>query len=390
LIDEARDITRVDVDGREIILIGTAHISQQSVDTVLEVLATESPDTVCVELDEQRFKALREQTNWEEVDLVEIIRTKQTTFLAARLALMAFQKRMSNYTGVKPGSEMLAALDKAEEIGAEVVLADRDIRQTLLRAWRTTPFLKKGSLLVMLLAGLFEQTEVDEEDLEDLREAANLTEVMEELGDAMPEVKTALVDERDAYMAERILSAPGDKIAVVIGAAHKAGILKRLEARTRASLDELSELPERSAVSRFLPWILPAIVIGLFVGGFFFGDTEKLQDAAIAWFVVNGLGAGIMTALAAGHPLTVLAGMLAAPFTSLNPAVGAGMATGLVQTWVASPKVRDFESIGDDISEWTGWWKNRLARVLLVFIFANLGSTIGTFVALRWFADVFN
>ncbi len=389
MIDDVKDITRVDIDGREVILIGTAHISQQSVDTVLSVLESENPDTICVELDEARYKALREETNWEDIDLVEIIRTKQTTFLASRLALMAFQKRMSNYTGVKPGSEMVAALDKAEEMGAHVVLADRDIRQTLLRAWRTTPFTKKGTLLFMLFAGLFERTEVDEDDLEDLREAANLAEVMDELGGAMPEVKTALVDERDSYMAEKILTAPGERIAVVIGAAHKAGILKHLEARTRASIDDLSAIPERGLGSKLIPWILPAIVIGLFVGGFFFGDTEQLKDAAIAWFVVNGACAAFMTAVAFGHPLTVLSAAIAAPFTSLNPAVGAGMVTGLVQTWIASPKVRDFESIGDDISEWTGWWKNRLARVLLVFIFANLGSTIGTFAALRWFADVF-
>lgn len=388
-MDNIRDISRVDVDGKEVILIGTAHISQQSVETVLQTLAAENPDTVCVELDAQRYKALREKTNWEEIDLVQIIKRKQTTFLVSRLALMAFQKRMSNYTGVKPGSEMLAAIDKADELGIEIVLADRDIRQTLLRAWRTTPFLKKGQLAFLLLAGLFEKTEVDEEELEDLRESANLANVMEELGDALPEVKTALVDERDAYMAEKIMEAPGEKVAVVIGAAHKAGIERRLKARERADLEELEQVPDKTTLSKAIPWILPLIVLGLFVGGFFFGDVEKLQDAAVAWFLVNGICAAIGTALAAGHPFTVLAAFVAAPFTSLNPTVGAGMATGLVQTYVASPKMRDFESIGDDIAELSGWWKNRLARVLLVFVFANLGSTFGTFYALQWFTDVF-
>lgn len=387
---ESSDVTRVEVNGREIVLIGTAHISQRSVDIVRQTIEAEAPDTVAVELDQGRYDALTNEANWESLDLIEIIKSGQTTFLVARLALMAFQKKMSNYTGVKPGAEMLAAIEVAEAADRTVVLADRDIRTTLLRAWRTTPFFKKLSVASLLVMGVFERTEVDEDSLEDLREAHNISEVLNELGDVLPSVKTVLVDERDLFMASELVNAPGEKIVAVVGAAHKAGILKHLAdpGLPSKSVEDITEVPKRSMASKAIPWVLPAVVLGLFIAGFFFGDPEKVRDAAVAWIVVNSLGGALGTILAFGHPLTVLATAIAAPVTSINPTVGAGMVAGLVQTVFSAPKVRDFDTLGDDLSDWKGWWSNRLSRVLLCFIFGNLGSTIGTLVAFHWLKDL--
>lgn len=387
---ESNDITRVDLDGKELVLIGTAHISQRSVEIVQATIEAEAPDTVAVELDQGRYDALTDKANWESLDLLEVIKERQTTFLVARLALMAFQKRMSSYTGVKPGAEMLAAIHSARSIHAKVVLADRDIRTTLLRAWRTTPFHKRFGVAGLMFFGLFEKTEVSEDSLEDLRESHNISEILDELGEVLPEVKSVLVDERDLFMAYELLNAPGDKVVAVVGAAHKAGILRALAARkvNEEDIERITHVPKKSAVSKVIPWIIPLIVISLFVAGFIYGDREAVTNAATAWFIVNAVGAAIGTTIALANPLTIIATALAAPFTSLNPTVGAGMVAALVQTLTTAPKVRDFEALGDDMAEWRGWWKNRLARVLLCFILGNLGSMVGTFAAFPWLKDL--
>ena len=383
------DITRVSLPGKEVILVGTAHISQQSVDIVRQVIEAERPDVVCVELDEQRARAMEHKQAWDELDLKQIIRQKKLMFLMARLALGSFQKKMGSYTGVSPGAEMLAAMEVARAQGAQLVLCDRDVSVTLLRAWRTTPWWKRAMLVASLFGGVFERTEISEEELKKLREQHNLGSMLDEMGEAMPEVKGVLVDERDTYMSHEIQQAPGEKIVVVIGAAHKPGITAKLPQPVSAEeVAQMVVVPPKSTWGKVLPWVLPLIVLGLFVFGFTRGDTEALKDAALAWVLANGLLSALGTLLALGHPLTIIAAFIAAPITSLNPTVGAGMVTALVQVWVAPPKVRDMERAGDDIMETKGWWTNRLTRVLLVFVFSSIGSSVGTFVALGFFKDL--
>lgn len=387
--EQETDVTRVQLGEKEVLLIGTAHISQQSVDLVREILEAERPDVVCVELDDERLKAMREKQRWEELNLKQVIRNKQLMFLTARLALMAFQKQMGSYTGVQPGAEMNAAIDVAEAQGARLIMCDRDVRITLQRAWRLTPFWKRSTLAASLGMGLFERTEVNEDELANLRQSGNITSVLDELGDFMPEVKTALVDERDTFMAHQIQQAAGEKVAVVIGAAHKPGILRKLhEPIAQEAIDSITTIPPKSVVSKIIPWLIPAIVIGLFVWGFWRGDTSKAQEAAVAWVLANGILCALGAIIARAHPLTVIASFIAAPITSLNPTVGAGMVAALVQVWVASPQVRDMERVGDDILDWRGWWRNSLARLLLVFFFTSLGSAIGTFVAFGWLKNL--
>ena len=387
--EESSDITRLQVGEKEIILVGTAHISQRSVDVVKTVIEENQPTSVCVELDDQRFQAMTKASNWDTLDLKEIIRTKQTTFLVARLALSAFQKRMSSYTGVKPGGEMLAAIEAAEHIDAPVVLVDRDIRTTLLRAWRMTPWWKRSSIAVLLVAGLFEKTEVSEDDLEKLRETHNISEALDEMGDILPSVKGVLVDERDLYMAHEIVKAPGNRVVAIIGAAHKAGIIRHLtDGIDDVALEATRHVPEKGVVSKILPWVLPLIIIGLFVGGFFYSDMEDFKNAAVAWVLVNGILASLGAIIAMAHPVTIIASFVSAPITSLNPTVGVGMVAALVQTYVASPTVADMERVGDDISHWTGWWRNRLARILVIFVLTNLGSSVGTILAFKWLSKL--
>jgi pheromone shutdown-related protein TraB len=383
------DITRIQLGDKEIVLIGTAHISQESVETVERVIEAEAPDAVAVELDKERFESIRNETNWEDLDLIEIIKNGQLTFLLARLALTSFQKRMGGYTGVKPGAEMTAAIDAAETKGARVELIDRNIRTTLVRAWRTTPWWRRAELAMMLVAGIFQRGEVSEEELSDLRETENISVILDQLGEALPDVKGVLVDERDTYMAYKLQKIDAKKIVAVVGAAHKPGILRQIrDDIAQQTIDDIEKVPDKPAISKALPWILPAIVVGLFVWGFFNADPGQFETAAVAWVLANGVLSALGAIVALGNPLTVIAAFIAAPLTSLNPTIGAGMVTALVQTIVSSPKVSDFQTIGDDIAEWKGWWSNKLGRVLLVFLFSSIGSMIGTFVAFGWLKNL--
>lgn len=387
---ESADISRITVGEREIVIIGTAHISQRSVDLVRQTISKEEPDSVCVEIDQQRYDAMINPNAWESLNLIDIIKRKQTTFLIARLALTAFQKRMSSYTGVKPGAEMMAAIDVAKEREIPVVLADRDIRTTLIRAWRTTPFWRRSQIAAMLVLGLTERSEVNEDELEKLREERNISNALDEMGSVLPEVKSVLVDERDLFMANEFSNAPGKKIVAVVGAAHKPGIMRHLQAGfAPEAVHATTIIPPKTLLSKALPWIIPLIVVVLFVLGFIYGDHDKLKEAAVAWVVVNATLAGIGAIFALAHPLTILVAAIAAPITSLNPTIGVGMVAGLMQTIMAAPTMRDMEHVAEDIADWKGYWKNRLTRVLMVFVFTNLGSSLGTFLAFKWLSDLF-
>ena len=387
---ENADIHRVTIDNREFVLVGTAHISQESVDTVNVVIREENPDTVCVELDEQRHRALSNPRHWESLNLIQVLKQGQAPFLLANLALASFQKRMGLQTGVKPGAELAAAAATAQELGKDLKLVDREIRTTLLRAWRKAGLWKKMTLLSTLLASMFDSQELNEEELTKLRQTDTLTAMLDEMAEVLPTVKTILVDERDTFMAHSIFKSPGEKVVAIVGAAHMPGILKKLgQDFSTEEIDELSVIPAKTSFSKVVPWLIPAIVIALFVAGFMTGNTEQLADAAIAWVLANGVLSALGALIALGHPLTILAAFIAAPITSLNPTIGAGFVTGLVQAFIAPPQVKDMEHVAEDISAISGWWKNRLTRVLLVFLFSSLGSAIGTMVAFGWLKDLF-
>lgn len=388
--DQTADFTRLLVDDKEIILVGTAHISKKSVDTVIQTIDQIVPDTVCVELDSQRYQALINQKGWESLNIKELIKKKQLPFLLVNLALSSYQKRMGLHTGVKPGSELAAAAQTAEERGMEVELVDRNIRATMLRVWRKTGLWNKIKVMASLFGSLFEKQELNEAELAKLRESDTLSAMLEEMGELLPSVKQILVDERDMHMAHYIRNAPGERVLAVVGAAHLPGIIRHLQGKeiTTEQIAEITIIPPKSTLSKIIPWLIPALVAALFIGGFFFGNREQLANAATAWVLANGLCSALGTLIALGHPTTIISAFIAAPLTSLNPTIGAGFVTALVQSLVASPTVYDMEHLGDDLVTIKGWWKNRLARVLLVFLFSSIGSSIGTFVALGWLKNL--
>ncbi len=376
-------------DGRTVHLIGTAHVSRQSVEEVRRAIEEEKPDTVCVELDDQRLEALKNPNIWEKLNLGAAIRQGKGPFLMANLALSVFQRKMGQKTGVKPGAELLEAVLAAEKEGARVSLVDRNIRTTLLRVWRNTGFWKKNLLISSIFVSAFEKNELDEEALEKIKEKDALSAMMDELAEYLPSVKSMLIDERDLYMAAKIKRSEGQKIVAVVGAGHVPGITRILgEEVDDETLARLDEIPEKSIISKLIPWLIPATIVAIFIAGFFFADPDKIKDALWALVLGPGVLCALGTILAFGHPITVVSAFLCAPITVLHPAIGAGMVTGVVQAYVGKPKVKDLENLWDDLSSWQGWWKNRVSRVFLVFLFSSWGAAAGAFIAFKWLKDL--
>ncbi|MBT3214618.1 MAG: TraB/GumN family protein [Deltaproteobacteria bacterium] len=365
------------LDEKQILLIGTAHISQSSVDEVNDVIEQEKPDTVCIELCASRHQAMMDKDQWKNMDIFKVVREGKSFLLFANLIMTAFQKRLGSQLGVKPGAEMLAAAQASERVNAELVLADRDVKVTLQRTWRGMPFWARMKVLSQLLASLFIREEISKEEIEKLKESDALSEAMEMLADQSPEMKRILIDERDQFMAEKIRQAPGKRIVAVVGAGHVKGLTEELE--REHNLAELETVPPPGKLGIWLKWGIPALIVSLIGYGFFAIDTDVSIEMIQRWFLINGTLSAIGTALAFGHPITIATAFVAAPFTSLNPAVAAGWVAGLVEAFLRKPQVRDFENLADDITHLRGFWQNNITRILLVVMFANLGSAIGTF-----------
>jgi pheromone shutdown-related protein TraB len=320
---------------------------------------------------------MMDKDQWKNMDIFKVVREGKSFLLFANLIMTAFQKRLGSQLGVKPGAEMLAAAQASERVNAELVLADRDVKVTLQRTWRGMPFWARMKVLSQLLASLFIREEISKEEIEKLKESDALSEAMEMLADQSPEMKRILIDERDQFMAEKIRQAPGKRIVAVVGAGHVKGLTEELE--REHNLAELETVPPPGKLGIWLKWGIPALIVSLIGYGFFAIDTDVSIEMIQRWFLINGTLSAIGTALAFGHPITIATAFVAAPFTSLNPAVAAGWVAGLVEAFLRKPQVRDFENLADDITHLRGFWQNNITRILLVVMFANLGSAIGTF-----------
>ena len=385
------DVQIVNKDGREFIIVGTAHISRQSANLVKEVIETERPDTVCVELDEKRYKSLSEKKRWENLDLKTIIREKQLSTLIMNLVLASYQKKLGEKLGVEPGSELLQATKTAAELDVPIELCDREVRITLRRAWHSMNLWQKLKFLTSGLAGLFEKQELNEEKLAELRSKDVLSEMMEELGKAMPVLKRVLIDERDTYLAEKTKMAKGNKIVTVVGAGHVKGIIQHLKNDREVILSDIEKIPPSKHVVKIIGWGIPIIIVAsiLYIG--YSKGLAEAGDNAIYWFLANGIPSALGALIALAHPLTILTAFLAAPFTSLTPVIGAGYVAAFVQVYYQPPVVKEIQNVMSDFSNPAHWWKNKLLRVFLVFILTSLGSVIGTYVGFfEIISNVFN
>jgi pheromone shutdown-related protein TraB len=378
--DYPPDVQCIEVDGREFVLVGTAHISRESADLVREVIEKEKPDCVCVELDKQRFKALSEQRKWEQLDLKAIIRQKQLSTLLINLLLASYQKRLGEKLGVMPGAELLEATKVAKEHDIPIELCDRDIRITLRRAWSSMSFFKKLQLLSVGLAGVFAKQEISEETLKEIRQKDVLSELMTELGNVMPVLKRVLIDERDTYLTQKMRQSRGERVVAVVGAGHISGINTGLAKNHNVDLREIEQIPPVSGVWKAIGWGIPAIIIGAIVYIGVNKGASAAGDNLLYWVLANGIPSSLGAIIALAHPVTILSAFFGAPITSLTPVIGAGYVAAFVQAYFRPPVVRELQLVGEDVLHIRKWWQNKLLRVFVVFLLTGIGSAIGTYI----------
>ncbi|MCH5293821.1 MAG: TraB/GumN family protein [Treponema sp.] len=375
----------LELGGRKITLVGTAHVSKESIEEVESTIRELNPDCVAIELDEKRAESIRNPEKFRQLDIIKILRNHEGFLMMANLILSSFQRRMGQNVGVRPGDEMLAAMRVADEMGIPSVMVDRPIQTTLRRAWAKNSFWGKMKLLASLFTSAFSKEEVSPDEIEKLKTDSEMDSMMSELSEYMPVIKKVLIDERDTYLAAGIWAAKGSNVVAVLGAGHLPGVVAHLEkmaaAEESADVSEISVVPARGIAGKILGWIIPAAIIALIVSGFIYGGRQLGQKMIFEWIAYNSGLAAIFSLIALAHPLTILAAFIAAPITSLCPFIGVGFVTGIVQAFFKKPKVSDMETLQDDVSSLRGWYKNRILRVFLVFILSSIGSSIGSFVA---------
>jgi pheromone shutdown-related protein TraB len=387
-------------NGRQIRLIGTAHISRESIEEVTGAIRGEKPGMVCVELDEGRYASIIQQDTWEKLNVSKVLKEGKGFLLVANIVLTSFQRRLGSEIGVKPGEEMIAAINTAKEMGIEFSLSDREVQTTLRRAWASCGLWSKCKLLAALLSSAFFAEKLDEQEIENLKKSNELDNMMSELSSYLPAVKETLIDERDQYLATKIWDAslkakPGEAggtgTIAVVGAGHLPGIQKWLEkfagddsgGKTPVgNLAELETIPPKTLLSKCAKWIIPVLIVALIAVAFLFTDVNRVLEMIVQWVLWNGGLAALGSIIALAHPLAVLTSFVAAPFTTLSPFIGVGIFSGLVQAAVCKPRVSDAQNISTDLTSLKGLYRNRITKVLLVFFLSSLGSSIATWPAL--------
>ena len=372
-------------DGTEIALVGTAHVSRQSVQDVENSIAHFSPDMICVELDAKRFENIKDPNRWKKINLVTALRQGQGFLIMANLILSNYQRRMGQSLGVQPGAEMLCAIQAAESRNLPITLCDRRITTTLTRAWRKCGFFARMKLLATLAAGSFSSEKLSEEELARLREGDALSEMMETLAKEAPVIKQVLIDERDLYLAQKIYSAAGRRRLAVIGAGHMQGVLsalKKLDEGESIAIDELDIVPPKTWLTHLQSLIIPGLLLLLFtLTAQRAGSAQAGSVLAKEWLFWNVLMGALGGVIALANPLIILVNAIVSPFSSLIPLLSAGTVTALVQLWMDKPRVEDFEGLAE-LQGVYAWYRNRISHALIVWMACSIGSSLGALIAL--------
>jgi pheromone shutdown-related protein TraB len=379
-----RELVRDDV---HYTLLGTAHVSKTSAEVVAEMAGSGDYDSIAVELCAARLEALTGKKDWKDLDLYRIIREKKAGMVMVNLALSGYQRRIAEQFDIEPGAELKAAADAAKERDLPLQLIDRDLSTTLKRCYRGIPWYKRMYMSMGLILSSVSSEEIDEDAIEKLKEGDILESTFSEFAEQSPELFESLIAERDRYMAASLRKhnngQTGKRVLAVVGAGHLDGLAKHLsegQQTPEQELQDLSFVPARSRWPQIIPWLIAALIISGFVIGFS-RSPELGWELVMIWVLINGGLAGLGALVARAHPITILSAIVAAPLTSLNPTIAAGMVTGLVESWIRKPRVSDLERLRLDVTSVKGWFRNPATRILLVFFFSNLGSAMGTWIA---------
>jgi len=377
------NVTRLEHNGREIFIVGTAHVSKKSAEEVRRVIGELRPDSVCVELDSARCEALSDETRWGRIDAREILRTDRAGLFLASLLFSAFQKRLGDRLGVRPGAEMLAAIEAAREVGAEIVLADRSIQATLMRCYRSLGVVDRAQIVLVLGMLPFAAADIDEAQVEKLKSKEMMGDVMETFAREMPRLQVPLIDERDRYLMASVEAASGHRVVAVVGAAHVPGMTRHLG--EGADLAALSVIPPPAASSRALAWLSPLLLAGLVT----FAVSRGLPVNSIAGLIgryagPSACGAVLLAAASGGGLATMVLTLIVAPVTLAVPGVPLGKLSGLAQTWSRPPLPEHGMALRSDVLSPAKARKNPFVRALLVAVATPFGRSSGAAVGFVW------
>lgn len=386
----------VERDGVRFTLLGTAHVSKASVDAVRGAIATGVYDTVAVELDPQRAQSLTDPDALARLDLVKVLREGKTAVFAANLGLAAYQRRLAEQLGIEPGAELKAAVLDSRERGLALHLIDRDVGLTFRRAMQALGWWGRAKVSGGLMASLFFDEKVSDEQIEGLKEGDMLEASFSEFAADSPALYRTVIAERDEYMAAKLRAiaegAPAEgandeasmatrprEVLAVVGAGHLQGIARHLaeDRRPPETLCPTLELVSQKSSFPVFTLLLALFVLGGFAWGFWQGGLEVGGDLVLQWVLVTGTLGAIGCAIAGGHPLSILTAFVSSPITPLHPALASGTLSALVEVWARKPTYADFMALRDDVQSFRGWWRNRVARALLNFFLTSLGTAIG-------------
>ncbi|MGN6739636.1 TraB/GumN family protein [Dyella sp.] len=388
LVDQP--IERVQRDGVEYVLLGTAHVSRASVDAVNAMLAHERFHAVAIELCESRAQGMRDPDAFRQTDLFQVIRQGKAGMVAASLVLSSFQQRLADQYGIQPGAEMKAAMDGAEARGTPLWVVDRDVGTTLKRAWRSVGFWQRFGLLGGLLASVFDREDIAEHEIEKLKQSDLLESAFSDFASQSEPLYRSLIAERDAYMAARLreeaardASDESRRVLVVIGAGHLKGLATQLRDGQDDPATTVATLAQTPPKARWPKWVAVGLVIAVFalIAYAFHRNTALGTHVLMNWVLFTGGFAALGALVAGGHPLSIAAAFVAAPIKPFRPGIPAGGISAMAEAWVRKPRVGDFETLRDQVGHWSGWWKNRVARTLLNFFLVSVGTLIGEYSA---------
>ncbi|MCB1191245.1 MAG: TraB/GumN family protein [Leptospiraceae bacterium] len=380
-------IRKLKIGNCDVIILGTAHISKQSVDTVEKIIQDEKPDTVCVELCETRMKAVKDPEHWKKLDIFKVFKERKMYLLLSNLILSSFQKKLGK-GDVKPGDEMRKAIKCGEDAGSKVIPIDREIQTTLKRSWGSVGFFSKMYLLSALIASLLVKEDVSEEKIEEMKSEDVLKDLFSQLPSRYDQIKNVIIDERDIYLAQNIKNSAKDsqKLFAVVGAGHLSGIMEQIGKEN--DLDVLNKIPPKTLGQKLSWLIFPIILLALLAYTYIKGGETATVEAIWAWILVKGALAALGALIALAHPLSIVLSFVIAPLGNFNPILKPGWVAALVESWLRKPLVEDFERIAEDSEHFTGYWKNRVIRIFLVFMLPQLGSSIGTFIWFKFLNDI--
>ena len=370
-------IVRVNYQDKELILVPTAHVSKNSAELVRNIIEQEQPDSICIELDQDRYNSLKQQKKWENTSIIEVIKKGKAGYLLVNILLSNYQKKLAENLGSNSGQEMVEGMKAAEERNIPLVLADRSIQTTFTRIWRSLTFWDKIKLLSVIISSVFEEEDITEEDLLALQQEDALNAALQEVTKEFPRVANVLVHERDQYLAYKVKHAPGKKVVAILGAAHIIGMQKLFN--EDYAIEPLDEIPPKSKGSQLIGWLIPISLVVL-VALTFTQSSEMATQQVIYWSLWCGSLAALGSLCSLAHPLTILVSFVVAPITCINPVLAAGWFAGLCEAYIRKPTVKDSQSISDDIQSIKGFFTNKITKILLVVCFANIGSSLGNII----------